>query len=49
MPGRMDLNLVKIRANWRTSSRRLAVFSERELANRKRLNIKLAITAQGNE
>jgi len=35
----MDLNLVKIKANWRTSSRRLAVFSERELVNIKRSNI----------
>ena len=45
----MDLNLVKIKANWRTSSRRLAVFSEREWANIKRLNIKLAIAVLGNE
>ena len=49
MPGRMDLNLVKIKANWRKSSRRLAVFSEREWVNIRRLNIKLAIAVLGKE
>jgi len=45
----MDLNLVKIKANWRKSSRRLAVFSEREWVNIRRLNIKLAIAVLGKE
>ena len=49
MPGRTDLNLVKIKANWRTSGRRLSVRREREWVNTERLNIKLAIAVLGND
>jgi hypothetical protein len=47
MAGRMDLDLAKIKANWRRS-RRLSLFSQREWVDIKRPNIKLANAVLGN-